>query len=142
MSGCLRRRQRQVTHLKLDCHSQFLQPPKQTRRHTLQLSSAVFRGGSSGLGAEVIPDRRNTTSAPTSASFPMLVPLATKSRSLQTPLSLCSLRSGHLLGRTQSSKQSLTSNVLVAFLLDKTLHVSGRSNHIFAMQHQVTCHCK
>lgn len=37
VSGCLCRRQKQVTHLKLDCHSQFLQPSKQTRCHVLRV---------------------------------------------------------------------------------------------------------
>lgn len=77
-----------------------------------------------------IQDLQNTTSALTSASFPMLVPLATESLSLhKTPLSLFSVFRSSFTNN--SVNQTITSiNVLVVLLLDKTLHVSGSSNNI------------
>lgn len=89
-----------------------------------------------------ILDLQNTTSAPTSASFPMLVPLATESLSLhKTPLSVFSVFRSSF--RNNSVNQIITYiNGLVMFLLDKTLRVSGRSNNIFVMRYQVPCHCK
>lgn len=85
-----------------DCHSHLHpNPPSITRAHwpptPFRLVCLFPWGGGSGLGVEGysknIHDLQNTPSAPTSASFPLLVPLATEGLSLhKTPL--CSLHSG------------------------------------------------